>query len=64
MSPHLCTCPDTWDCPHCVYECEYCSDMREYPENGVPLTCGGTKQLRYAHDWVPCPGCELCEAKR
>ncbi len=29
----LCTCPDTWDCPYCIYdciyECEYCLDCRD-----------------------------------
>jgi len=24
-----CVCPDTWECPHCVYACESCSDQRE-----------------------------------
>lgn len=24
-----CVCPDTWDCPRCVYACEHCSDERE-----------------------------------
>ena len=24
-----CTCPDTWDCPRCVFVCEWCSDAKD-----------------------------------
>lgn len=27
-----CTCPDTWDCPNCVYACAVCSDCRDEGE--------------------------------
>lgn len=27
-----CTCPDPWDCPHCVYLCELCAEQRNEAE--------------------------------
>jgi hypothetical protein len=29
LEENQCTCPDIWDCPNCLYNCEYCLDIRE-----------------------------------